>query len=122
METSSRSAMSLHPQLQVLAEIRGGYSISEAVSTCATSENRDSIALATALLVMLSFESTVKALVAGNVVSTVTGRKMLHILCGELLWALPPCASPHDIAITTTTATTTATTATPLYAITFATY
>jgi len=63
---------------------------SDTLSTCAAYDNRDGLALAAALIVMLSFEAFVKGLVAHNVVSTVTGRKMLHIMCGPIFISLWP--------------------------------
>mmetsp|Transcript_72412 Transcript_72412/g.206061 ORF Transcript_72412/g.206061 Transcript_72412/m.206061 type:complete len:122 (-) Transcript_72412:862-1227(-) len=96
----SAAALTLEP----LLTLRGGFSplsIPDTVSTItariATSERRDHAALVVSLAVMLSFETTVKALVAGGgYVSTVAGRKMLHIMCGPIFISLWPLFSAGD--------------------------
>mmetsp|Transcript_36858 Transcript_36858/g.85129 ORF Transcript_36858/g.85129 Transcript_36858/m.85129 type:complete len:280 (-) Transcript_36858:188-1027(-) len=95
----SAAALTLEP----LLTLRGGFSplsIPDTVSTIAAkiaaSERRDHAALVVSLAVMLSFETTVKALVAGGYVSTVAGRKMLHIMCGPIFISLWPLFSAGD--------------------------
>ena len=87
---SATAALTLRPLLELRG---GGFSIPDAVSTIAASDQRDHAALLVSLVVMLSFEAAVKALVSSGVVSTVAGRKMLHIMCGPLFISLWPLFS-----------------------------
>ena len=71
--------LTLEPLLTRVLTLRGGLStlsVPDTVSTIAAriaaSEQRDHAALVVSLAVMLSFETTVKALVAGGYVSTVS--------------------------------------------------
>ena len=74
--------------------LRGGSFV---LSSLSSSEHRDAYALATALLVMLAFEATVKGLVKSRALSSVAGRKALHIGCGPIFLLLWPLFSdaPH---------------------------